>query len=210
MIWLLLLLAWLALGYAPAAAVFLPFHMLASSLVALLSAPGTILRLASNALLRKNHGLEHATINILEQELGDIRSAGMATEEGFFIKAQGVSAQDVAHAASLGRARLLEGNSRLAIHPRCGTSRAAANVIMSALFVVLLILGHLLSPAGILAALLLGHLTGPVFGTFLQKHFTTSARVERVFIVGVEALRSRGFLGLVFRPNTFFVRTVWH
>ena len=73
--------------------------------------------------IRRNHGLEHATINVLSKRFPTIKFGGMSTPMGFFIIGD-VTSEDVAEAAINALKRLRAGESGLAMHASCGTNYA--------------------------------------------------------------------------------------
>ena len=75
--------------------------------------------------LRRNHGLEHATIHILGKKHPNVNFGGMSSPTGFTIIGD-VSTEDVAEAAIAALKRLRAGNSDLALHPNCGTNFAVS------------------------------------------------------------------------------------
>ena len=48
----------------------LPFQFTVNSLFHIFTIPGQIYKIAANKVLRMNHALEHATVNILERKYG--------------------------------------------------------------------------------------------------------------------------------------------
>jgi hypothetical protein len=72
---------------------------------------------------RRNHGLEHATMHILNQRFPHLHLAGISSPRGFSIVGD-VKAEDVAEAAIEALKRLRAGESELAQHPNCGTNYA--------------------------------------------------------------------------------------
>lgn len=164
--------------------ILLPFKFTIDSLVNILYIPGQMYKIATNKKLRKNHSIEHATVNILERQYGYRNLAGYAEENGFYI--MGVQYPDqVFEAAKLGLSALKSGRSDLAIHKRCGTSITAANLISSILFLVLLFVTRTFSIFNMIVALIFANLAGPWLGTYLQKYLTTYAEVGEVEISGV-------------------------
>jgi len=102
--------------------ILIPFRLALNSIVLLLNAPGQIYSIATNKRLRKNHALEHATINVLEERYGQgMFYSGMAQENGFFIRGRG-DIWEVEEAAREGLFRLQQGEENLAVHNRCGTT----------------------------------------------------------------------------------------
>lgn len=97
-------------------------------LLALLSAP--ILNFSVIRRIRRNHGLEHATIHILSQRVKNLSIAGRSTVMGFYLYGH-VSTADVEAAAQEALRRMRNGEHRLAIHPNCGTGLVTAGIMTS-------------------------------------------------------------------------------
>ena len=79
-------------------------------------------------LIRQNHSLEHATMHILSWHNPYLQAAGRTTSAGFYIYGQ-VDTQLVANAATEALVRLQQGESHLAVHPRCGTNLAVTGIL---------------------------------------------------------------------------------
>lgn len=77
---------------------------------------------------RRNHALEHATLQILAEEKKCGRLAGMSDARGFWVIGD-VDIEDLMSAAEEGIFRLNNGEHHLAIHPNCGTNLAAAGML---------------------------------------------------------------------------------
>ncbi|MCX7622576.1 MAG: DUF6391 domain-containing protein [Thermomicrobium sp.] len=182
-----------------------------SSLVTLVTAPGQLARLLRDRRLRRNHALEHATINVIEERFGPSQLAGLARPDGFLIFGSASPAL-VLDAAQEALRRLQRGERRLAIHPRCGTTLIASQLVLALAFLgSLLVLRQLsLWPflLGILAALVLG----PRLSPLLQRWVTTDARVDGLAIAGLQPylapVRVLGTSMLVPVPGALLVRTV--
>ncbi|MGM0419399.1 MAG: DUF6391 domain-containing protein [Bacillota bacterium] len=181
----------------------IPLKFTLNSLMSLLHAPGELYRIAKNPRLRKNHGLEHATINILEERYNYQGLAGYADENGFYI----IGADDVFRvevAAQEGRDRLIQGESELTIHERCGTTLTAANLISAVILIFLLFWTGYFTLWTILIAMLVANFTGPLLGDILQRNITTSAQVQNMKIIGADFTLSRR----VFQPTQrIYVKT---
>ena len=193
--------------------VILPLWLAATSLAGALSAPGRFLAVATNRRLRQNHALEHATLNVLEERAGPPRLQGLSREEGFALRGF-ADPDEVRSAAEEGLARLKSGETGLAIHSRCGTTIAAANLASSLIFLVALLGLGRLSLLTVVLAMVLANLTGPLFGRFFQRFLTTSADVRDVFIVEFECAVARAGWSVFFVdparagvPVVIFVRT---
>ena len=81
---------------------------------------------------RRNHGLEHATIHILSRHFPGKPLAGHSNPGGFFILGD-VPTDSVREAATEALARLRNGESRLAVHPGCGTNYVVAGALAGTL-----------------------------------------------------------------------------
>ena len=79
-------------------------------------------------LIRRNHGLEHATINLLNQKYPDRPFAGHSDTKGFWIIGE-ISTDELAEIAQEALARMNAGEHKLAIHPHCGTNAVTTGVI---------------------------------------------------------------------------------
>ncbi len=179
-----------------------------ASLVTLFTAPGQFRTLLRDRQLRRNHALEHATINVIEERLGPSRLAGLAEPGGFTI--QGGAPPDlVASAADEALRRLRAGERHLALHPRCGTSLIAAQLSMAIVFLAALVLLRELSWLPFLAGLLAAIVLGPRLSLWLQRFVTTDARVDDVRISGVEVRQPDSRLGMMslFVLGPVFVHT---
>ena len=71
--------------------------------------------------MRRNHSLEHATLNVLAQRAPHLRLAGYSDAGGFWLVGD-VPIDDLQLAVSEALARLQNGQSSLAIHAHCGTN----------------------------------------------------------------------------------------
>ena len=78
--------------------------------------------------VRRNHGLEHATIHILSKKYPNVHLGGMSTPRGFTIFGD-VPTEEVAEAAIEALKSLRAGQSGLAMHPNCGTNFAVSGLM---------------------------------------------------------------------------------
>ena len=85
--------------------------------------------------VRRNHGLEHATINVLIQRDPYLSLVGRSDWKGFWIYGE-IATEEVDSAVREAFERLNAGESELAVHPRCGTMLATTGVLsgMAAFF----------------------------------------------------------------------------
>ncbi len=129
--------------------------------------------------VRRNHGLEHATVHILQERLGHIAVVGRSDWHGFTLYGP-LETTDVSQAAAEALQRLRRGEAELAIHPRCGTGIVATGLLttLAAFLAMALESGPSRRfrwssfPAALLAATAAVILAQPL-GLVLQEKFTT-------------------------------------
>ena len=146
--------------------------------------------------VRRNHGLEHATIHIMSRKVPRLSVVGRSDGHGFFLYGN-VPTEIVKASAQEALERMRKGESNLAIHPNCGTNLVTAASLSAAAVLAALIgsererggkLARLpLMLTGIMAALLLSQ----PLGMQLQRNITTSGDPADLQIVSV-SLRRRG------------------
>lgn len=157
--------------------------------------------------IRRNHGLEHATIHILSQRHKNLSVVGHSNWSGFTLYGQ-VDTAEVESAANEALYRLRQGQSELAVHPRCGTVLATTGLLtgLAAFFAIGLDGGSrnrfrwTSFPAAVMAATFAAIVAQPL-GLFLQKEYTTSGNPGRLEIKSV-TLKPNG------RVTTHRVETV--
>ena len=153
--------------------------------------------------IRRNHGLEHASIHVLSEKYPNQFSAqGNATAKGFYLNIYGdLSEEDVASAVREAHTRMKEGEHELAVHPNCGTvllTTATAATLASQLvfnlevrrqkkarltpFVILNAL-----PSTILATAIALIASRPL-GIYLQAVYTTSGHMGDLEISNIERI----------------------
>lgn len=80
--------------------------------------------------IRRNHALEHATLQILSARKR-VSMAGNSDTSGFYL-AGNVTTQDVQIAVDEALNRLKAGESQLAVHPYCGTNYFVSGTLAAA------------------------------------------------------------------------------
>ncbi len=78
---------------------------------------------------RRNHGLEHATIHILSR--GNYKLSGRSSDSGFMLFGD-VPSEQVENAVNEALRRMRLGESKLAVHPNCGTNLVTAGFTATA------------------------------------------------------------------------------
>lgn len=79
--------------------------------------------------IKRNHGLEHATLHVLGKKFPKTAFGGISSPVGFTIIGE-VSTEDVAEAAIEALKRLRDGEADLAQHDNCGTNFAVTGAIV--------------------------------------------------------------------------------
>ena len=131
--------------------------------------------------VRRNHGLEHATIHILSKKYDNLSMVGRSDWNGFSLYGP-VNTADVRQAAEEALGRLRQGERGLAVHPRCGTVLATTGLLTGlAAFLAISLDGSssrgrfrwAAVPAAILGATFAAVFAQPV-GLFLQENYTVN------------------------------------
>jgi len=129
--------------------------------------------------IRRNHGLEHATLHILAERKSGRSMGGHSNPTGFWLVGN-IPTEEVEEAVHEALRRLRAGERHLAVHPGCGTNFATAGT-MAGLAGVMGMWGvgarkrdklERLPLVATLATLAL--IFAQPFGLTLQKHITTS------------------------------------
>ena len=178
-----------------------PFAFALGSLNTLLTLPFQMIAVALDKERRRNHALEHATVNVLEERIGQrLPISGFAEADGFFVN--GVAAQPAAimAAAQEGLQRLQAGERSLAWHPRCGTVIVAGQLISALTFFAVLFYLKLSLPTLLVAmvvALLLGRLLAQPLGLLLQRTLTTRTDVGNLHLDRIEQIMPESLVNVL-------------
>jgi len=78
--------------------------------------------------IRRNHALEHATLQLLGNKNPLLKLIGSSDIQGFWVIGE-VDTQTLQEAADEALARLKAGERELAIHPNCGTNFAISGLL---------------------------------------------------------------------------------
>jgi hypothetical protein len=133
--------------------------------------------------VRRNHGLEHATIHLLSRRNPNLSLVGRSDWNGFSLYGT-VDTAEVERAAHEALHRLRQGEANLAVHPRCGTMLATTGILTSLAAFLAISLDGTASrgrfrwstiPAAVLAATAAAILAQPL-GFLLQERYTTSGQ----------------------------------
>jgi hypothetical protein len=139
----------------------------------------SILELPIIERIRRNHGLEHATLHMLAKRFPNTSIGGYSNPSGFWI-AGDVTLEAVRDSVDEALERLKAGESKLAVHPNCGTNFITTGTLAGLAGAFALFgagkrwqdkLGRLPLAASLATLVLI--LTQPL-GLFLQERITTS------------------------------------
>lgn len=182
--------------------------------------------------IRRNHGLEHATIHILSERHRGFSAQGNSDHRGFHLNVYGdIGADEVAGAVAEAHRRLTSGQHQLAVHPNCGTvlvtTAALATLAAQAVFAFDQWrdargktpgpLDYLNSLPGAIIAVVGALIVGRPLGIQLQERYTVDGRLGDLRVVSVQpvppSLVTRLFQLLLtggnraMTPRSYFVRT---
>jgi hypothetical protein len=140
--------------------------------------------------VRRNHGLEHATLHILAEKFPNKKMAGHSDFSGFWLL--GDLPTDVVSSAVAEALRRMEaGEHDLAVHPNCGTNLVTAGTMAGVAGLVgMLGVGsrkrdklERLPLVATLATLAL--MLAQPLGLSIQRHITTSGKPESLEVVEI-------------------------
>jgi hypothetical protein len=142
---------------------------------------------------RRNHALEHATLHILAHKYQNRSMGGHSNPTGFFLFGD-FPTEDISVAATEAMARLLSGESGLAVHEGCGTNLAVSTLLPAALAWVPFRSARstrwriLLVPLAVTFAVF-GYFLSKPLGPWLQQYITTEAELGSMQIVDIRYVR---------------------
>jgi len=155
--------------------------------------------------VRRNHGFEHATIHMLNQQRYQL--SGRASSRGFVIFGE-VPTHKVQAAAQDALQRLRDGQANLAVHPHCGTNLVTTG-LLTTLVAALGFMGTRRKSAWerfplVMVFMMLASFYSQPIGMSLQRHITTSGEPGEMEIVSV----TRDQMKLPFRNQPVVVHHV--
>jgi hypothetical protein len=139
--------------------------------------------------VRRNHALEHATISVVTERCPGLYLSGRSNRRGFYVFGR-IDTEELQAAIAEALARLEGGETRLAIHPRCGTNLAVAGVLSGLAAAA----GAGVKPrqnrvAVAVMASLAALVVAPKIGASAQQHLTTLAHMHGLRVTKVERKR---------------------
>lgn len=155
--------------------------------------------------IRRNHGLEHATVHILSRRLKNVPMLGRSTDAGFVLYIDAPQEQ-VEAAVREALRRMQAGERSLALHPGCGTSRLTTGLATA--------LAGIASLSGasrrdgfnrlplVMLLMILAVLVAEPVGLALQRHFTTDGDPGDLRILSITQRAAR--MPLTLQPTTMY------
>jgi hypothetical protein len=145
--------------------------------------------------IRRNHGLEHATVHVLLQRDPHLSLVGRSDWRGFSIYGE-VGTDQLEAAVHEALERMRAGETELAVHPRCGTMLTTTGLLSGTAAFLTLGVGRSRSrfrwnslPETLLAATVAAVLAQPL-GFLIQQYVTTSSDVGKLQILRVYQQRN--------------------
>lgn len=142
------------------------------------------------AKIRRNHGLEHATLHVLAERQRRRWLAGHSGPRGFWIVGE-IATDELESAVHEALNRLKAGEEVLAVHPNCGTSFATAGLLAGGLAALAMFgSGRRLRdqverlPVAVTLAIV-GLVAAQPLGLLLQQAVTTSGNPGSLEIVAI-------------------------
>lgn len=144
----------------------------------LLEAIQSLLDISFIRRVRRNHGLEHATIHLLSGRIPDLKIIGRSDMGGFWLYGN-VSTEAVQQSVTMALNRMRAGEHQLAIHPNCGTNLVTV-ALLGALATLFALIGSEKERFGKLQrlpllalVLMLAMTVGQPLGLQIQQYVTT-------------------------------------
>jgi len=153
--------------------------------------------------IRRNHGLEHATIHILSENHQRFSAQGNSGHRGFHLNIYGdVSGEEVAAAVAEAHRRLRAGEHQLAVHPNCGTVLVTTAALATLAAQTVLAVENWREPRagrirpvalvnampGAIVAVVVALIVGRPAGLWLQEHYTVDGDLRDLEVVSVRPI----------------------
>lgn len=148
------------------------------------------------ARVRRNHAVEHATLQVLAESNASMRMAGYSDPNGFWLLGE-METPRIEAAVQQALARMRSGERSLAIHPHCGTNLVTTGFLAGGLaWLAMLGMGRSTRDRVerlplVISLVTLAILAAQPLGPQMQALVTTSADVDQMEVVRIER-RQRG------------------
>ncbi len=147
--------------------------------------------------VRRNHALEHATLQVMAEKNPKLRMAGYSDPSGFWLVGE-ADINEIEESAQQALARLRGGESSLAIHPHCGTNLVTTSLLAgAAAWIGMLGTGRTTRDKVerlpmVISLVALTMMAAQPLGPYVQEHVTTAASpqgLENLQILKIERLQ---------------------
>lgn len=160
--------------------------------------------------VRRNHGLEHATIHVLSGRMKNVSMAGRAVLDGFFLYGN-LDTDDIQEAVEEAIERMRRGEHGLAVHPNCGTGLVTAGFLTSMAAAIGMtgvrqsIADRLSRLPTVIALSIIALIISQPASFALQQHITTLGDPGNLEVVHI----TRQQVHMPFSRNSITVHKVW-
>ncbi len=183
--------------------------------------------------IRRNHGLEHATIHVLSESGKRFSAQGNSDHRGFHLNIYGdVTEAEVSAAVAEAHRRLNAGERHLAVHPNCGTVLVTTAALATMAAQVVLAVENWREPnagrvrplsvlnalPGAMVAVVGALIVGRPLGVHLQERYTVDGDLRDLQVASVRPVPPSPITRLFhllltggnpdLRAKSYFVRTV--
>ncbi len=147
--------------------------------------------------IRRNHGLEHATIHLMASRVRDLHIVGRSDSGGFWLFGN-ISTDEVTACVNAALKRMQNGEHGLAIHPNCGTNLVTTALLGTAATIVALTgsereRGGKIARIPLIVLALMGALLfGQPLGRLIQQHLTTLGDPADLRVLAIRAVHRAG------------------
>lgn len=153
--------------------------------------------------IRRNHGLEHATIHVLSEGQKRFSAQGNSDHRGFHLNVYGdVTEAEVAAAVAEAHRRLNAGEHHLAVHPNCGTVLVTTAALATLAAQAVLAIENWREPKagrvgpvsflnampGAIVAVVVALIVGRPLGVQLQERYTVDGDLRDLEVISVRRI----------------------
>ena len=153
--------------------------------------------------IRRNHGLEHATIHVLSEGQKRFSAQGNSDHRGFHLNVYGdVTEAEVTAAVAEAHRRLNAGEHHLAVHPNCGTVLVTTAALATLAAQTVLAVENWREPKagrvgpasflnampGAIVAVVVALIVGRPLGVQLQERYTVDGDLRDLEVVSVRRI----------------------
>jgi hypothetical protein len=153
-----------------------------------------VLNWAPLSRTRRNHALEHATLQVLAEKNTGLRAGGYSDHQGFWLMGD-IETHKVEEAVHEALSRLRGGEHSLAIHPHCGTNLVASGFLAGSLGWIGMLGANrhwrdrMERWPLVISLVTVGLMLAQPLGPFLQARYTTLATAPGLEVVSIQRVQ---------------------